>query len=128
MAAMCETVEREGPRCRVVAVLLVAVLALALAMGLASHHDEALQTAPVAATEIAKVVSAIDPVPTDEAPFVACSFLLLCAVVLLLAVVRTRRPATPHPAAEPRARRLVQPPAPAPAIPPSLAALSISRT
>ena len=137
MAPMRDTARRPetAPRRRgAVALFVVALLAFALALGLTSHHDDAGAPASVDSSIIAPalvdtaVVDTAGPTSPEGDTLLACSFLVLCCVALLLILIRARRAVVEQ--------RVVAPPglaAPMPLVErlvPSLSlhSLSISRT
>lgn len=141
MTAMRVTVTQPDVRPRGwtgLALLVVALLAAALAIGLTVHHDEVDYTPTAAAMQSADVATDLQVGIADTASvgststtnlLVICTLLILCCVILLAASLRARGPSRGgpiHVAAALRnalstiGQRLTQPV--------SLDALSISRT
>lgn len=121
-----DTRSEARPRRGLIALIVVALLALTLAVGLTSHHDElAASTTPAA--QGVNLADDVPMVPADGA-VLACSFLLLCALALAAGALGMRRTAAPGPRALPRAEPSPRPPLMRIPDALSLATLSISRT
>ena len=106
MSAMRTTAPASGTRSRRwtgFALLVVALLAASLAVGLVSHHEETAAQAAVTQVEAAPVADGFVEVlsgtvaglssETGSDVLALCSLLILCCVILLAASLRARRAA-----------------------------------
>lgn len=106
MTAMRMTVTQPDVRPRGwtgLALLVVALLAVALTIGLTVHHDEVDLTPPTVAAQSADIATDVEVGIADIAGssiqstsstnlLVICTLLLLCCVILLAASLRARGP------------------------------------